>query len=137
MKWRRRIYKKYWKCCASCPRRTKGCSIGCSRDRITPEQLDQLSRLSFVRPTTEGIALHDVARAYLSEDFIRRDPKRYYQLLLQIVDDECRLLKTENGQEKSRIAARLLAICRDMLPFGILNGSTDPLIDTLESFRPG
>ena len=46
------------------------------RSPLNAAMLLQLSRISFVRPTAYGFALHDVARHYLLEDFMRREPER-------------------------------------------------------------
>ncbi|MDB5084636.1 MAG: Bacterio-opsin activator domain protein, partial [Bacilli bacterium] len=103
---------------------------------FTTLQLHQLSQLSFVRPTMDGFALHDVAREHLYQDFLQREPVRYQTLRLRIVEDACRQLKKAAVNDKKRIAADLLSICRDSFYMGSISlMSSNTISITMESFR--
>jgi hypothetical protein len=92
---------------------------------LTAMQLDQLCQLSFVRPTAGGFALHDVARTYLVEDFIRRDPIGYQVLRQRINAKLAEALRAAQGEEKRKIACILLATSRDVFQLPIITTNTD------------
>ncbi|MCZ8515386.1 hypothetical protein O9H85_23835 [Paenibacillus filicis] len=92
-------------------------------------QLHQLSQLSFIRPTMEGFALHDVAREHLLSDFQSREPERFQTLRRRIVEDSCTLFRTVKPHEKNGIAAALLSICKDALPNGFYGNNVPASFD--------
>ncbi|WP_135552392.1 hypothetical protein [Paenibacillus cymbidii] len=86
------------------------------------DRLLQLSRLSFVRPTEEGLALHDVARYYLKEDFMRREPDRMSRLRAQIARDLVGDIKAAtDSYGRSKLVAVLLSVTRDAFRIGAIS----------------
>ncbi|MBJ6362518.1 hypothetical protein ACFOQM_14730 [Paenibacillus sp. GCM10012307] len=81
---------------------------------LTGMDLQKLIQISFVRPTAGGLALHDVARTFLIEDFLQRDPERFQALRLKIMIELAKNFKEAVGQEKKRIASVMLSVCRDV-----------------------
>jgi hypothetical protein len=103
---------------------------------LTTMNLHQLSQISFVRPTAGGLALHDVARTYLINDFLKRDPGRYQALRMQIIEELVKDLKEARGQEKKRIASVLLSTCRDVFQINSISIiSTNPDFLQMEPFQ--
>ena len=82
---------------------------------LDTERLLQLGRISFVRPTSDGFALHDVARHYLREDMKRREPERVQSLRKHIVKELIQDIKGTDHIGRSRLTTLLLAICGDAL----------------------
>jgi hypothetical protein len=105
---------------------------------LSTMNLHQLSQISFVRPTVDGFSLHDVARAYLIEDFLHREPARYQMLRLQIVEEMVKELKQADIEGKTRIAANVLSICRDAFRVGSNSiFAANPFSFAMDSFRNG
>ena len=103
---------------------------------ISNQQLHELSRLSFVRPTVDGFALHDVARVHLLEQFMQREPSRYHKLCLRIAHEVIRQLNRADIQYKKRMAADLLSICRDYIQVDSKKIiSINPSFTKMESYR--
>jgi len=105
---------------------------------LNGENLQKLVRLSFVRPTAGGLALHDVARGFLVEDFKHRAPDRYETLRRQVIGELAKELREAAGQEKKRIAAVMLSACRDV--FRLDSNSifpSDPEGLQMQPFQPG
>lgn len=88
------------------------------------EKLLQLSRISFVRPTSDGFALHDVARHYLKEDMNRREPERAHSLRKHIVKELVHDIKTSDSSQRRKLTTILLSICNDV--FQINSASVSP-----------
>ncbi|WNR44539.1 hypothetical protein [Paenibacillus roseipurpureus] len=84
-----------------------------ARSPLNASRLLQLSRISFVRPTAYGFALHDVARHYLMEDFMRRDLERVRSLRKHIVYELVRELQSSDDIERSKHISMLITTCRD------------------------
>jgi hypothetical protein len=104
---------------------------------MTVNQLYQLTQLSFIRPNANGISLHDVARAHLLQDFVRREPSRYETLRLRIVEETCRELQAVDHHGKRQFAASLMSICRDAMSFHSRVGfATNPETADFSSFHP-
>lgn len=80
---------------------------------LRADKLLQLSRISFVRPAAYGFALHDVARHYLLEDFMRREPDRVRSLRAQAVRELVRDIRSGDAKDRSRLMSMLLSTCRD------------------------
>ncbi|MFE9275914.1 hypothetical protein ACQKI4_11175 [Paenibacillus glucanolyticus] len=76
--------------------------------------LERLTGYSFIRPTAGGLALHDVARTFLIEDLLQREPLRFQELRIKIMEGLTKELKQAGGQEKKRIASVMLSTCRDI-----------------------
>jgi hypothetical protein len=100
---------------------------------LTADQFYRLTQLSFIRPTLDGFALHDVARAYLFEDFSKREPQRFDSIRRRIINDARIALKSADAHEKNRIAASLLSICKDALPQQSF--SVNPAAVTFDNFQ--
>lgn len=81
---------------------------------LTVMDLGRLTQFSFIRTTVGGLALHDVARNFLIEDFLGREPERFQALRIKIMEGLTNELKQSVGQEKNRIASVLLLTCRDL-----------------------
>ncbi|MGG3284095.1 hypothetical protein [Paenibacillus solani] len=81
---------------------------------ITMMDLGRLTECSFIRPTAGGLALHDVARTFLIEDLLQREPVRFQALRIKIMEGLTKELKQAVGQEKRRIASVMLSTCRDI-----------------------
>lgn len=81
---------------------------------LTVVELDRLTQFSFIRPTVGGLALHDVARNFLIEDFLQREPVRFQTLRRRVMEGLRNELKQAVGQEKNRIASVMLTSCRDL-----------------------
>jgi hypothetical protein len=103
---------------------------------LTTLNLLQLSQISFVRPTMGGFALHDVARTYLIEDFLHRDPTRYQSLRQHVIEEVVKALKAARGEEKKRLASVLLSTCRDVFELNSVSIiSTNPDFLEMDLFR--
>jgi len=76
--------------------------------------LGRLTQFSFIRPTVGGLALHDVARNFLIEDFLQREPVRFQTQRRRIMEGLTKELKQAVGQDKKRIASVMLSACRDL-----------------------
>lgn len=99
--------------------------------------LQRICQLSFIRPTASGIALHDVARAFLALEFQRREPVRYQALWRRIIEELAIELKQAANQEKARIASVMLSTCQDVYQLHsipLLSAKLDSLC--MEPFRP-
>lgn len=121
----------------------------CILPQATPERLGrllrvplqagkllQLSRISFVRPTADGFTLHDVARHYLLEDFMRREPDRARGLRAQIVRELVRDIQSGDARDRSRLMSLLLSTCRDAFQLDSVSVfSQEPERVTLEPFQ--
>jgi hypothetical protein len=83
------------------------------RTPLDADKLLQLSRISFVRPTSDGFALHDVARYYLKEDMMRREPERVQSLRNRIVMELVKDIKTSDTYQRRKLTTILLSTCRD------------------------
>lgn len=83
------------------------------RSPLNADTLLRLSRISFVRPTAYGFALHDVARHYLAEDFMLREPERVRELRTQIVRELVREIKSGETLDRNKLVCILLSVCRD------------------------
>lgn len=81
---------------------------------LTVVDLDRLTQFSFIRPSTGGLALHDVARNFLIEDFQQREPVRFQTLRRRVMEGLRNELMQAVGQEKKRIASVMLTACRDL-----------------------
>jgi len=81
---------------------------------LTVVDLGRLTQFSFIRPTVGGLALHDVARSFLIEDFLQREPVRFQTQRRGIMEGLAKELKQAVGQEKMRIASVMLSACRDL-----------------------
>jgi len=81
---------------------------------ISAADLQRLCEISFIRPTVEGLALHDVARTFLVEHFLHLNPERYQALRNKIMVELAKELKEAAGQEQKRIASVMLSCCRDI-----------------------
>ncbi len=81
---------------------------------LTAMDLVRLARCSFIRPTVGGLALHDVARTFLVEDFLQREPERFLALRAKVLEGLTKEYQQASGQEKNRIALAMLMACRDV-----------------------
>lgn len=81
---------------------------------LTAVDLRQLTGCSFIRPTVGGLALHDVARTFLIEDLLQREPVRFRELRMKIMEGLTKELKQAVGPEQNRIASVMLSTCRDL-----------------------
>ncbi|QHT59366.1 ATP-binding protein [Paenibacillus lycopersici] len=81
---------------------------------LTVVELERLTQFSFIRPTAGGLALHDVARSFLIEDFLQREPERYQIRRRSMMEGLAKELKQAAGQEQKRIASVMLSACRDL-----------------------
>ncbi|MBJ6362493.1 hypothetical protein ACFOQM_14605 [Paenibacillus sp. GCM10012307] len=83
------------------------------RTPLDADKLLKLSRISFVRPTADGFALHDVARYYLKEDMMRREPERVQSLRTRIVMELVQDIKSSDIHQRRKLTSILLSTCRD------------------------
>lgn len=82
---------------------------------LTSAGLQRICQLSFIRPAAAGgIALHDVARTFLVQDFRLREPDRYKALWHRIIKKLAIELKQATNHEQRRIASVMLSTCQDM-----------------------
>ncbi|HET7560392.1 MAG TPA: hypothetical protein VFK80_10575, partial [Limnochordia bacterium] len=94
-----------------------------------------LGELSFVELTPHGLVLHAIARAHLAADLRRRRPEWFQQLrrrAVRVLRDEL-----EKAPDRRRVARLLLAICRDILPYGDdAPPAAVPDLTTVDRYRP-
>ena len=70
-----------------------------------------LGRLSFVRTTDKGLAIHDVARAYLLSDMKIRDPQRFDQIYQRAVRVLGRMIEGFSGSAAYDATHNLITLC--------------------------
>jgi len=108
------------------------------RAPLRPDQWSLLFKISFVRPTSGGIALHDVARYHLLGDLEERNPERLRELRRNVIYALSLELKRCLPSNRWRINAILLALCRDAMQW-----ESDTVIPSdlvyrrMEGFEPG
>jgi hypothetical protein len=103
---------------------------------ISPKILQQLSEISFIRPTAGGFALHDVARSYLVEDFFKRDPDYFKTLQQLIIKELAKELHQSNREDKQQLASMLLATVRNFFQLeSNMIISTNPDLLQMRPFR--
>jgi len=104
---------------------------------LTLQELVRINRLSYIRPTAGGIALHDAARFFLADDFRTREPERYRTLWRRIIDELALELGHAAGQEKGRIVSLMLSASQDMYQIDSIP-LLSPKLDALymEPFQP-
>ncbi|MFF2154814.1 AAA family ATPase [Paenibacillus chitinolyticus] len=105
---------------------------------LTSVELQRFCQLSFIRPTAGGIALHDVARTFLTQDLRLREPERYQALWHRIIEELAIELKHASNHEKNRIASVMLSTCQDMFQLNSVSVLATHNLDSLhmESFQP-
>ncbi|MFD0712154.1 AAA family ATPase [Paenibacillus sp. GCM10027626] len=105
---------------------------------LTSVELQRICQLSFIRPTAGGIALHDVARTFLTQDFRLREPERYQSLWHRIIEELAIELKHATSHEKRRIASVMLSTCQDIYHINSVSVLSTSNLDSLhmESFQP-
>lgn len=70
-----------------------------------------LGRLSFVRVTSKGLAIHDVARAYLLSDLKMRDPQRFDQMFQRAVRILGRMIEAAPRGAAYEATHNLITLC--------------------------
>ncbi len=99
-----------------------------------------LGRLSFVRVTSKGLAIHDVARAYLLGDLKMRDPQRFDQMFQRVVRILGRMIEGAASEGAAYEATHnLITLCMYARPvFAFPNASVPMQISarTLPQCKP-
>lgn len=70
-----------------------------------------LGQLSFVRVTSKGLAIHDVARAYLLNDMKIRDPQRFDDIFHRVVQVLGRIIERSSGSAAYEATHNLITLC--------------------------
>ncbi|OFW77920.1 MAG: hypothetical protein A2201_08800 [Alicyclobacillus sp. RIFOXYA1_FULL_53_8] len=81
-----------------------------------PTLYQELSKLSFVRTTSAGIAVHDVIGRMLREDLRQRDPNAFYALRYRVMKTLAEQFVSAHQQGQIRITAHILNLYREHLP---------------------
>ncbi len=85
-------------------------------ERLGPERLDSLARLSFVQSSRRGFRLHDVARQYLLAELQKQDMEHYRRIRKLAAFALLKRLDSAPPQEAAAYARTLLTVCSDALP---------------------
>lgn len=85
-----------------------------TQQRIAPAQYRALRALSFVKPTTDGVTLHEIAQKHLFEDFRRRDPSAFESIRQHALTVLMREWDQSDPSRQGAIAQHLLWLCRDV-----------------------
>lgn len=83
--------------------------------RVSISQFRKLSNLSFVRIEEGGLALHDVARSHLLEDFRQREPERLRSIQSAAAQLLYNKMERTDRSERRRIASQMLMLSREAL----------------------
>ncbi len=73
-----------------------------------------LSDLSFVCPSSSGLAIHETARAILLSDFLRRNSTMFFQYHRRALQEILRLRRRGYGPRKDEYGWQLLSLCADV-----------------------
>lgn len=95
-----------------------------TRTAVSTEDFRALGSLSFVRVTGKGLAVHDVARAYLLSELKVRDPQRFDELFHRAVYVLGRLIEGASGSKVYDLSHNMVTLCMYAKPvFSFPNGS--------------
>lgn len=83
---------------------------------VSLEDYRDLGRLSFVRMTDKGLAVHDVVRTYLLSDLKMRNPQRFYQIFHRAVQILGRVIEEFSGSESYDATHNLITLCMYVKP---------------------
>ena len=102
------------------------------RCRISTRQYHALRRLSFIRRTQNGVALHDMAEGALYQDLRQRDPGTFWALRRRALDVLLDEYEKASHADQGAIAQQLLWVCRDiyapLTAYADLTAPESPLI---------
>lgn len=85
-----------------------------TQQKISPAIYRALRALSFVKPTTGGITLHDIAQKHLFEDLRRRDPTTFESIRQHALTALMREWDQADPSRQGGLAQHLLWLCRDV-----------------------
>lgn len=84
------------------------------QQKISPDKYRSLKTLSFVKQTSHGVALHDIAAKYLFDEFHVRDPSGFEQVRQQALTVLLNEWESAPAFRQGSVAQHLLWLCRDV-----------------------
>jgi hypothetical protein len=95
-----------------------------------------LCRLSIVRPTARGLALHDDVRRLVADDLRWRQPERYRELRLRAIEHLRRLAARAPADERERLLEERLFLWGHEVARSLLYAADEPGELWVEPARP-
>lgn len=102
---------------------------------VSKEQYRTLQDMSFIKNGPEGLALHDLARMHLIQDFKLREPQRLQTLRGRAVSILHQAFTKAERSKRRELAARILILCKDALQFDRMYADLtfEPLLSSAEA----